>query len=326
MRTYTKYPYRTQFPDSSESGRNSQTLEDALCEARSKLYRVWRETTEYGVGGEYIYDTETAVITNRNTGYRWILRRKDRRVEFQTSEMFEEAVGGESIEVHLTVEEAEALARAAASVQIKDRREKALTDQALDQIAIVCRQVRRSVRDADEFIDSWTRGIPRRPPTDAEPVNVSPGDEPAAPRPRYRPLGDPDNLTLKEAGEILGKARNTVYLWYRQGKFPPAVDAAPFLGGGSNKPVIVVPRYRLEAWQAGDRMPSILQEVFEFQGLHEPPWGCWVARKGASKEDTAFWVERRGWTEAALKTGIRIYGDALEVDRLYDAEQPLSDG
>ncbi len=42
-----------------------------------------------------------------------------------------------------------------------------------------------------------------------------------------RPLGDPDNLSLKEAGEILGKARNTVYLWYRQGKFPPAVDVGP---------------------------------------------------------------------------------------------------
>jgi len=33
--------------------------------------------------------------------------------------------------------------------------------------------------------------------------------------------GDPDN-SLKEAGEILGKARTTIYLWYRNGGFPPA--------------------------------------------------------------------------------------------------------
>jgi len=87
-------------------------------------------------------------------------------------------------------------------------------------------------------------------------------------------LGDPDNLSLKEAGEILGKARNTIYLWNRNGKFPPAVDVAPFIPG-ARKPVIVVPRNRLEAWQAGERMPTLLQEVFERRGLHEPPWVCW---------------------------------------------------
>jgi len=36
-----------------------------------------------------------------------------------------------------------------------------------------------------------------------------------------RMAGDPDN-SLKEAGEILGKARTTIYLWYRNGGFPPA--------------------------------------------------------------------------------------------------------
>jgi hypothetical protein len=92
MKRYAKYPYRTEFPDSSEGGRNSQTLGDALSWARWHLYRVWRDDTEYGRAGEYIHDTETAVITNRNTGYRWILRREDRRVEFQTPEMLEEAV------------------------------------------------------------------------------------------------------------------------------------------------------------------------------------------------------------------------------------------
>jgi len=91
------------------------------------------------------------------------------------------------------------------------------------------------------------------------------------PHPRYRrPLGDPDNLTLKEAGEILGKARNTVYGWYRNGKFPPTVDVSPFMPG-INKPVLLVPRYRLEAWQAGKRMPENFQAVFKSHGLRESP-------------------------------------------------------
>jgi transposase len=86
--------------------------------------------------------------------------------------------------------------------------------------------------------------------------------------PRYRPLGDADNLSLKEAAEILGKAHSTVYLWHRQGKLPPAVDVGPHLH--VNKPVIVVPRYRLEAWLAGERMLSILQDVFDRWPLHRP--------------------------------------------------------
>lgn len=322
MTTYTTFPYRTEFPDSSERGRNSKTLEDALATARWQVHRVWRETNEYGREGEYIYDTDTAVVTNRNTGYRWLVRRGDHRVEFQTPKMLEETVAEESIELHLSVEEAEALARAATSSQIKDRRQKALLDQALDQIAVVCRQVRRRVEAGDELIDAWTRTIPRRPSSETPaPEPEDSDEEPPRERPRYRPLGDPDNLSLKEAGEILGKARNTVYLWYRQGKFPPAVDVGPFIGGG-NKPVIVVPRYRLEAWQAGERMPSILQEVFEFRGLHEAPWGCWTPRKGAGKEDGEFWVSRRGWTKTVGKDGRRVYGTELEEDKVYDV-RPL---
>jgi hypothetical protein len=65
------------------------------------------------VEGEYVNDAETALATNRNTGYRWILRRDDHRVEFQTEQMLEEAAAEESIDVHLSIEEAEALARAA---------------------------------------------------------------------------------------------------------------------------------------------------------------------------------------------------------------------
>ena len=145
MTTYTKFPYRTEFPESSERGRNSKTLEDALCWARWHVHRIWSETNEYGREGEYIYATATGVITNRNTGYRWIVRRGDHRVEFQTPQMLEETVAEQGVELHLTVEETEALARAAVDTQLRDRRQKALVDQALDQIAVVCRQVRTSV-------------------------------------------------------------------------------------------------------------------------------------------------------------------------------------
>lgn len=322
MKTYSKFPYRSEFPDSSESGRNHQSLEDALHWARWTILSVWRETNEYGRAGEYVNDAETAIVTNRNTGYRWILRRGDQRVEFQTPEMFDEAVAEQSVELHLTVEEAEALARAAVDTQLIGGR-KALVDQALDQIAVVCRQVRRSVEAGDELIDSWTRAIPRRPPSEARPLELERQEEqPPRERPRYRPLGDPDNLSLKEAGEILGRKRNTVYLWYRQGKFPPAVDVAPYLGGGS-KPVIVVPRYRLEAWQAGERMPPILQEVFETSGLHEAPWACFVARRGARHEDIEFWVNRRGLKSGVSTTRRKIYGLDLEEGRAYEMREPL---
>jgi hypothetical protein len=323
MATYTKFPYRTEFPDSSEQGRNSKTLEDALYWARWHVHRIWSATNEYGREGEYIYDTSTAVITNRNTGYRWIVRRGDHRVEFQTPQMLEETVAEQGVELHLTVEEAEALARAAIDTQLRDRRQKALVNQTLDQIAVVCRQVRTSVGSGDERIDPWTRTIPRRPPSEPRPEGPELRDEePPKERPRYRPLGDPDNLSLKEAGEILGRKRNTVYLWYKQGKFPPAVDVAPYLGRGT-KPVIVVPRYRLEAWQAGEAMPPILQEVFETRGLQEAPWACFVARRGARKEAIEFWVERRGLTTGVATSGRKIFGHNLEEGRAYALRDPL---
>jgi hypothetical protein len=79
-----------------------------------------------------------------------------------------------------------------------------------------------------------------------------------------------------------------------------------------------VPRYRLEAWQAGDRMPNILQHVFEARGLREPPWTCLVPRKGACHEDIAFWVDRRRWQVGTRMDGRRIYGDDLAEDKSYD--------
>lgn len=315
MADYKKYPYRSEFPDSSEMGRNHQSLEDALDWARRVIHGRWRETNEYGIEGEYIHDAETAVITNRNTGYRWILRRREHVVEFETPEMLEEAIAAESVDLHLSIEEAEALARAAKAATISDKRTRALTEQALDQIGVLCRQVRERIRAGDSFIDPWMRSIPRK--VVREPQESASEPEPIeSPRLRYRPLGDPENLSLKEAGEILGKARNTVYLWYRQGKFPPAVDVGSHLG--TNKPVIVVPRYRLEAWQAGERMPEILQEVFEAHTFHEPPWVCWSARKGASGEDIEFWVCRREWQTGTSKDGKRIYGVGLADDTVYE--------
>lgn len=112
MATYTTFPYRTEFPDFSERGRNSKTLEDALWWARwpgpFEMARDERVRPRRRVRQR----TETAVITNRNTGYRWIVRRGDHRVEFQTPEMLEDVVSDQRVELHLTVEEAEALARA----------------------------------------------------------------------------------------------------------------------------------------------------------------------------------------------------------------------
>jgi hypothetical protein len=53
----------------------------------------------------------------------------------------------------------------------------------------------------------------------------------------------------------------------------------------------------------GERMLPILQEVLETRGLQEAPWACFVARRGARKEDVEFWVQRRG-----LKLGISTTG------------------
>jgi hypothetical protein len=94
------------------------------------------------------------------------------------------------------------------------------------------------------------------------------------------------------------------------------VDVGPYISH-NNKPVIVVPRYRLEAWQAGERLPSVLPAVFETQGLREAPWVCFTARKGASRADIDFWIKRRGLQKGVSKDGRRIYGEALE-DKAYE--------
>src|SRR5260370_23613784 len=131
MRTYTKYPYRVEFPDSSESGRSCQTLEDALQSASWSIHGRWRETNEYGVEGEYVHDCDRAVITNRNTGYRWILRREDWRVVFQTPEMLKDTGGPGRINLHLTVDEGHGLARAGTTAQGTDQTANGLLHSAL---------------------------------------------------------------------------------------------------------------------------------------------------------------------------------------------------
>src|SRR5688572_19159225 len=180
MPTYRKFPYLVEFPDSSEDGRSCQSLQHALWSARWTLHRVWKEDWEGGRKGDPTTDAERAVITNRNTGYRWILRRTRTEVEFQTPEMVEELVANQGIEVHLTVEEAEALARAANPSDIRDRRTKALMDQALDQIAVVCRQVRERVRAGDNVVDE--QAVPRLPQA-SPPASGDQGAFPAFPRP-----------------------------------------------------------------------------------------------------------------------------------------------
>jgi hypothetical protein len=72
---YTKRPYRSEFPDAEERPRSHQDLEDALQWCRWIVQARYREDNEYGRAGEYIHDADRAVVTNRNTGYRWIVRR-----------------------------------------------------------------------------------------------------------------------------------------------------------------------------------------------------------------------------------------------------------
>jgi hypothetical protein len=314
----SKIPYRITFPDSSESPQSTKTLERALHSASWRLNRVWKEDCQWGKAGEPTTDADRAIITNRETGYRWIVRRGHPEVEFQTPEMAEKLVREQGINLYLTVEEIEALARSVKGREPQDTRQAALADQALDQIAYVCQQVRNRVDAGDRQVDHRFTSLPRTRPrlesTEAE--DESEGEEETAAGLSYRPLGDPDNLSFKEAGQILGKARNTLHGWYRDGKFPPAVDVGPYLG--QSKPVLVVPRYRLEAWQAGERMPPIFQEVFKSHALREPPWQCWSVRKGASKQDVTFWVTKRDLKEGRSKTGKRIFGDGLEHGVLYD--------
>jgi hypothetical protein len=231
-------------------------------------------------------------------------------IEFETPRMLEDRIAEQTIEPYLSVEEAEALARAASSAQFTDKRQRALTHQALGQIGILCRRVRESIRAGDEEPDAWARRIPRwqccKP--DEPATTEEPAPEPAKP-------AEKEELSLKDAARIMGKARNTLFAWYKAGRFPPAVERKD---RWATRKTIVVPRYRLEAWLADERMPATLDQTFVFHHLHEPPWLALSVRKGAARRDVEFWVERRSLRAALSKAGKRIYGPELHEGKTYE--------
>ncbi len=122
---------------------NAQSLERAIRDARLTL--GWCKKSD----GSPANDADVAVITNRDTGYRWILHRGSPIVEFQTPEMLAEQVAGDQMEVYLSVEEAEVLAEAAESAEIRDSRKAAVVKQAVEQIRYLAGAVRESRRRAE---------------------------------------------------------------------------------------------------------------------------------------------------------------------------------
>jgi len=66
------------------------------------------------------------------------------------------------------------------------------------------------------------------------------------------------------------------------------------------------------------RTPAILQEVFEAHALREPPWLCYLDRQGASRDDIAFWINRRRLKVGFSKNGKRIYGEGFDDGKVYE--------
>lgn len=122
---------------------NSPSLERAIEDARLTLDWVLK------VDGSPGNDADIAVITNRDTGYRWILRRGSVKVEFQTPDMLAEQAADDHLDVYLSVEEAEALADAAEVAELPDKRKAAVVKQAAEQIRLLAGEVREARRRAD---------------------------------------------------------------------------------------------------------------------------------------------------------------------------------
>ena len=158
----TARPYWIEFPGSGVDKRdpycrshNAVSLERALSDARSVFWQRWKESNEW------VYPTaNVALITNRDTGYRWILRRDSNTVEFQTPEMLDEQVARDQLSVYLSVEEAEALAGAAESAEVADKRAAALVKQAAGQLRLLASQVREARRQAETYVD-WHSELKR---------------------------------------------------------------------------------------------------------------------------------------------------------------------
>jgi hypothetical protein len=79
---------------------NSPALESAIQDARHTLGCVMKSDGSPG------NDADVAVITNRDTGYRWILHRGFATVEFQTPGMLAEQVARDHLNVYLSVRRA----------------------------------------------------------------------------------------------------------------------------------------------------------------------------------------------------------------------------
>jgi hypothetical protein len=148
-------PYRIEFPDATQDwlvrDRSWPTLERAILEAKHALN--WVKKSD----GSPANDAYVAVITNRETGYRWILRRGSMTVQFETPEMLAEQVAAEQLCVYLSVEEAEALAEAAESAHVEDKRRGALVGQATEQIRTLVNQVREARRQAIDNVGQYSR-------------------------------------------------------------------------------------------------------------------------------------------------------------------------
>lgn len=149
-------PYWVEFPGATQDGflvrdHNSPALESAIQDARHTLGCVMKSDGSPG------NDADVAVITNRDTGYRWILHRGSATVEFQTPGMLAEQVARDHLNVYLSVEEAEALAAAAESAEISDKRRAAVARQATGQIRLLAGQVREARRRAETEPDVHRR-------------------------------------------------------------------------------------------------------------------------------------------------------------------------
>jgi hypothetical protein len=145
-----------EFPGATQDGflvrdHNSPALESAIQDARHTLGCVMKSDGSPG------NDADVAVVTNRDTGYRWILHRGSATVEFQTPGMLAEQVARDHLNVYLSVEEAEALADAAESAEISDKRRAAVARQATGQIRLLAGQVREARRRAETEPDVHRR-------------------------------------------------------------------------------------------------------------------------------------------------------------------------
>ena len=153
----TARPYWVEFPGSGIDkydpycrSHNAVSLERALSDARQVLWCRWKENNEW------VYPlADIALITNRDTGYRWILRRGSAAVEFQTPEMLAEQVAGDHLTLFLSVEEAEALADAAESAEVMNKYTAAIMKQAAGQLRLLAAQVREARRQAETHVDRY---------------------------------------------------------------------------------------------------------------------------------------------------------------------------